>query len=94
MQIQSGLLRNETRLVGGNDPLLETGPCFSYDHVSTYDQNKIRHYTMGGGGLQPKNRKNRKKKKKKKKKTKKPVPNLNFDVAFGFFGILRFFGYI
>ena len=34
----------------GIGPLLETDPCFSYDHVSTYYQNQIRHYTMGGGG--------------------------------------------
>ena len=29
----------------GIEPLLETDPCFSYDHVSAYNQNKNRHYS-------------------------------------------------
>ena len=37
---------------------------------------------LGGGGLQPK---------KTRKKPKKPVPNLKFAVAFGFF--FRFFDF-
>ena len=41
---------------------------------------------LGGGGLQPK--------KNPKKTRKKPVPNLKFAVALGFFGfMLYFFGF-
>ena len=42
----------------------------------------FKHLQTGGGGLQPK---------KTEKTEKKPVPNLKFAVAFGFFGIFRYF---